>query len=193
MPRPKSFDPEHALSKAIELFRMRGYSATFMHEIAQYVGVSRSSLYATFGGKRALFVQALRHDCQVHREAGLRNLETAAAPRQAIIDLFESAAAADGGDTAPPHVLVLISTAIELLPDDREVAAVVREELAALEAGIRDAVERGIAGGEIARQVDATQAARTVLSLFLGTRLLMRNKPVLRAVADQVRTLLPAP
>ena len=70
MPRKKSFPTtEPALTKALELFRERGYSATVMGEIAQHLGVSRGTLYATFGDKRSLFLQALRQDAQKHRTA----------------------------------------------------------------------------------------------------------------------------
>ncbi len=189
MPRTKTFDPEKALTRAMEVFRTRGYGSTHMRHVAEHVGVSRSSLYATFGDKRALFLTGLRRDAQTCR---MPDLESAAAPREAIVDLFESTLS-DGGGATPPGIVLLIRTALELVPDDAEVSAVVRDELAFLEDNVRRGIERGMAGGEIDSNVDAAQVASTLLSLFLGTNLLMRSEPVLRAAARQVEALLPPP
>lgn len=191
MPRPKTFDPEFALTKAMELFRKRGYGTTVMQEIAQHVGVSRSSMYATFGDKRTLFVDALRHSALQCRTDGLPDLATAAAPRQAIIDLF--AARAGEGAASPPHLMLLLRAALELVPDDPEVSAVVREELALLEDNLRRGIERGIAAGEISGTVNAAQAAGVLLSLFLAGHMLLRSSPELHPVASQVEALLPPP
>ena len=194
MPRKKTFTIEYALTKALELFRARGYRATSMRDIASHTGVSRSSVYATFGDKHSLFLQALRHDGRISATAGLPDLTVATAPRQAIIDVFESLVTRVGEGQSDHHNL-LINTAMELLPNDLEVAALVRGALTELEVTFRGAVERGIAGAEIARQVDATQVARCLLSLFLGMQVLLRSRPdesLLRAVVSQAEALLPA-
>ena len=60
MPRPKTFAVEAALDRAMELFRERGYAATTVQEVVETLGVSRSSIYITFGDKQGLFVQVLR-------------------------------------------------------------------------------------------------------------------------------------
>lgn len=191
MPRTKTFDPEWALTKAMEVFRARGYGSTRMSEIAEHIGIGRSSLYATFGGKRALFLGGLRRDAQTCRTAGMPDLETAAAPRKAVIDLFESTFA-EGGGATPPAITLLIRTALELVPNDREVSAVVQEELALLEQYIRRGIGRAKTAGEIDSRVDTAQAAWAVLGLFLGAHLL-RSKPVLHAAARAVEALLPPP
>jgi AcrR family transcriptional regulator len=48
MPRPKSFVVEDVLDVAIELFAERGYDNSTMETLTQRVGLSRSSVYATF-------------------------------------------------------------------------------------------------------------------------------------------------
>ena len=192
MPRTKTFDPEWALTKAMEVFRARGYGSTHMGKIAEHIGVSRSSLYATFGDKRALFLSGLRRDAQAYRTEGMPDLGTSAAPRKAIIDLFESTFA-DGGGTTPPGGILLIRTALELVPNDPEVSAVVQDEVAVLEQNIRRGIERAQTVGEIDSDVDAAQAAWALLGLFLGTHLLLQSRPLLHAAARQVEALLPPP
>src|SRR6202046_5098726 len=59
MARPKQFDREKALRKAIRLFAQKGFAATSTDELMQVMDVGRQSMYDTFGDKRALFLKAL--------------------------------------------------------------------------------------------------------------------------------------
>ncbi|KAA6214944.1 TetR/AcrR family transcriptional regulator [Streptomyces albofaciens JCM 4342] len=60
MPDIKHFDPDAALEAVVRLFWERGVAATGIQEVVDRTGVSRSSLYATFGGKQDLYLAALR-------------------------------------------------------------------------------------------------------------------------------------
>ena len=59
MARPKEFDREKALRKAIRLFSRQGFAATSTDELMCVMDVGRQSMYDTFGDKRALFLKAL--------------------------------------------------------------------------------------------------------------------------------------
>jgi len=59
MARPKEFDREKALRKAIRLFAQKGFAATSTDELMRVMDVGRQSMYDTFGDKRALFLEAL--------------------------------------------------------------------------------------------------------------------------------------
>ena len=59
MARPKEFDEEKALRKAIRLFSQQGFAATSTDELMRAMDVGRQSMYDTFGDKRALFLRAL--------------------------------------------------------------------------------------------------------------------------------------
>src|SRR4029450_11294963 len=59
MARPKEFDPERALRKAMSLFWRLGYENTSVEALMREMGVARQSLYDTFGDKRALYLRAL--------------------------------------------------------------------------------------------------------------------------------------
>jgi TetR/AcrR family transcriptional repressor of nem operon len=58
VPRTKEFRPEEAPEKAMHLFWVKGYGATSMRDLLEGMGIGRSSFYATFGDKRALFLAA---------------------------------------------------------------------------------------------------------------------------------------
>jgi TetR/AcrR family transcriptional regulator, transcriptional repressor for nem operon len=56
----KHFDPERVLDQVVELFWRRGAASTGVGDVVAATGLSRSSLYATFGGKQELYLAALR-------------------------------------------------------------------------------------------------------------------------------------
>src|SRR5438874_6443287 len=58
MPRSRAFSPEVAVQAARDEFWDHGYDGTSLADLERSMGISRSSLYATFGSKRALFVTA---------------------------------------------------------------------------------------------------------------------------------------
>src|SRR5580693_289284 len=59
MPRPRGFDSEHVVDRAMELFWTQGYEATSVSDLTAELGVHPGSLYRTFGDKHALFLRAL--------------------------------------------------------------------------------------------------------------------------------------
>src|ERR1700754_4976114 len=60
MARTKEFDENEVLSKAVDLFWLKGYNATSMQDLVDGLGISRSSLYDTYSDKHTLFIQALK-------------------------------------------------------------------------------------------------------------------------------------
>jgi len=59
--RPKTFDRETALDAAMLLFWERGFEQTCVDDLAAAMGIQTSSLYATFGDKEKLFLEAIEH------------------------------------------------------------------------------------------------------------------------------------
>ena len=59
--RPREYDPDDALRRALEVFWKTGYSGTSLDAIAAATGMNRPSLYAAFGDKHALYLKALAH------------------------------------------------------------------------------------------------------------------------------------
>jgi AcrR family transcriptional regulator len=59
MARPKEFDQEKALRKAVRLYSQKGFAATSTDELMRVMDLGRQSMYDTFGDKRTLFLRAL--------------------------------------------------------------------------------------------------------------------------------------
>ena len=191
MGRTKTFEVDVVLDRAVEMFKEHGYLRISMREIADYLRISRTSVYSTFGGKRMLFVQAVRRYGAEIRVAGLSELMSAESPRAALVKVFEVAAAGGAG------TCLLIDTAMEQKRPDPEIAGIVQEAIRAMATRFQAAIERGQIAGEIAVSVEPLQTARGLLGLYLGLYMLVRSgtakEPVLGAVLEEAKGLLPAP
>jgi len=58
--RPRAYEPDVALGKALDLFRKEGFAATSLDDLSAATGMNRPSLYGAFGDKRALFIKSYR-------------------------------------------------------------------------------------------------------------------------------------
>ena len=93
MARPKEFDQDKALRKAIRLFSQQGFAATSTDELMRSMDIGRQSMYDTFGDKRALFLRALElYVTESVRSIGVelnRNGSALAAVRDALVSFAE--------------------------------------------------------------------------------------------------------
>jgi AcrR family transcriptional regulator len=56
--RPRAYQPDIALGKALELFRKGGFAATSLDDLSTATGMNRPSLYGAFGDKRELYIKS---------------------------------------------------------------------------------------------------------------------------------------
>jgi AcrR family transcriptional regulator len=93
MARPKEFDQDKALHKAIRLFSQQGFAATSTDELMRVMEIGRQSMYDTFGDKRALFLRALElYVTESVQSIGVeldRNGSALAAVRNALVSFAE--------------------------------------------------------------------------------------------------------
>jgi TetR/AcrR family transcriptional repressor of nem operon len=87
MPRPREFDQEKVLDKAMLLFWAQGYEATSVRDLTAATGISSSSMYEFFGDKRAIFLAALARYCQIE-QAGVEQIAAAASSPQEFVEML---------------------------------------------------------------------------------------------------------
>lgn len=167
MPRTKSFDQQEVLDKATDLFWLQGYGATPPQDILDDTGLSRSSLYDTYGDKHSLFLQSLRRYRDRETAAAIRYLDEAEDATLAIRRMFQHAY--DVLVTVQQQKGCLMVNSIhELVPQDPEVAAIVFENRQALEDAYARAVRRGQQQGGIHPSHQPRALARYLLNSLWG-------------------------
>jgi TetR/AcrR family transcriptional regulator, transcriptional repressor for nem operon len=85
----KHFDPDVVLDAVVRLFWERGHASTGIQDVVETTGLSRSSLYATFGGKRELYLAALRRYVEEQSRPVLTRLSTDSRGLTAIAEFFD--------------------------------------------------------------------------------------------------------
>ena len=174
MVRTREFDPETALSKAVDLFSSRGYSDTSMDDIVRATGVSRYGLYGTFGNKRELFEQALeRYADSMGRQSYLRLLEPDAslAHIRAIFD-ERIAAMCNSGEN---RGCMLCHTAMELAPHDPEIKGVLQRFLKRMSKAFAIGLETAKENGEVKIDLDTQAAGDFLTGAIFGLAVLARS------------------
>ncbi len=190
-PRPKEFDVDEALEKAMDAFWEHGFEATSLSDLTAKTGVQKASLYATFGDKRTLFLRALDH----YQAAGLKEfaaeLEEARSPRKAIVELFDWMVDGLCGSGSCRGCL-MVNTAVELAPHDEEVARLVRKHERRMEAVLEKALERGKSLGEFNPSLDCDATAKFLHNVILGLNVSGKAKSGRKRLEAIVRIALRA-
>lgn len=189
MPRPKEFDREAVLDRAMGAFWSKGYAATSVEDLVAHMGIQRGSLYGTFGDKRTLFLTALdRYQRVVAREL-FEALETPGSGIEAIRRFFRLRV--EGSlDRRRPHGCLVTNSAVELSRRDRGAAAKVGGSLVKLEAAFLRALERARAAGELAATQDLRALARFLTSSAQGLSVMAKTFPDRAALEEVVEVVL---
>jgi AcrR family transcriptional regulator len=170
--RPRSFDREAALDKAIRLFWRRGYETTSMRDLTEELGIGAPSLYSAFGSKQQLFAEAVRvYDRQYGGfiEAALEEEPTA---KQAAARMLAEAPARYTRRGLPTGCLVISGDAGTT--DDaitRRLRRLRQSKITAL----ADRIRADIATGELPADTDAVGIARYTMSTLAGIALAARD------------------
>lgn len=190
MARPRAFDEAVALQKALDTFWHRGYGATSMEELVAGTGLSRASLYATFGDKHQLFMRALGYYQQQQRQAltdltADPNIPALYHLRQ-ILELNANTALAD----ARQRGCFLVNATTELLPHDADAQVLVADNQQFLEALLTSILTRAQQRGEVRSTASPQAQARFLLSVLTGMRVLAKASSDPQLLRDVVSTTL---
>ena len=139
MPRAKEFDESEVLDQALEVFRVRGFKHTSFEDLTQGLGVSRQSIYDTYGDKNALFHAALRRYLERGLEFVGRKLDDRSPIREVLAGLFEGMNSNNCGKSSPGCLMV--NSMVELAPHDAEVRALAQKHARGVEGVDRARIE----------------------------------------------------
>ena len=188
MPRPKEFDPEQALDKAMRLFWRKGYEATSVQDLVEAMGINRFSLYDTFGGKHQLYLAALRRYDEKMVGEKLRALEHSEEGLPAIRRYFDEwidCAQTRGGSPG----CLMTNSAVESTLHDKAAAAIIRANLERTEDAFYKALVRAQKKGEITKSLSPRDTARYLTSNAMGFGVLAKGRPDPKVLRSTIRVI----
>jgi AcrR family transcriptional regulator len=163
--RPREFDTDRALERAMELFWRQGYEGTSLADLTRALGLTRPSLYAAFGSKEGLFLKALDlYETRAgYRQAAL-TAPTAAAYARALLE-----GAADlHGDKRNPLGCLGVQGALACAPRSDSIRKELIRRRKFGESNILDRLKRAKAEGELPPDTDPADLARYLSIVIYG-------------------------
>jgi TetR/AcrR family transcriptional repressor of nem operon len=176
MARPLEFDEVAALDGAVECFWRNGYEKTSVRDLAHEMGINCTSLYNTFGNKRAVFDLVLERYLDVSMRERIARLESSMPPKRAVHAFIAEIIRRSLADDDHRGCL-LVNSAMEMAPQDRGLRRAIAARLGELEGFFRRCVTAAQRDGSIPRERDAADLARLLLGVVLGIRVLARSNP----------------
>jgi AcrR family transcriptional regulator len=183
--RPREFDIDEALDRALRVFWRRGYEGATLPDLTKAMGINRPSLYAAFGSKEGLFRKAL--DRYVEGPAAFVREALDEPTARAVAERLLTGTIDLVTDRRNPRGCLIVQGALAC----GETAESVRREVAARrvagEVAVRQRFERAQADGELPAGADAADLARYVVTVVRGMAVQAAggaSREDLRRVAD---------
>jgi TetR/AcrR family transcriptional regulator, transcriptional repressor for nem operon len=191
MGRPRSFDDDVVIERAMDVFWTHGYANTSPAQLAEATGVAKGSLYNAFTSKRELFDRALaRYDEQV-TELASALLSRPGTTRECLRSALRFIVDFDLSRPSPRGCLVG-NTAVELAGHDPQIARTIRTMQDHQVAALAARIERGVRDGDVDRDVDPQALAEFLANTLAGLRVtaLTHDAPTLYRIIDSALATL---
>lgn len=191
MGRPRNFETDSVVERAMEAFWTHGYANTSPAQLAEATGIGKGSLYNTFGSKRELFDRAFALYARAGAEMTAELLDgpgtTGECLRNYLRHLVDS-------DLAQPvrRGCMAVNTAIELASHDAEIAPALHNATEPIITALADRIERGRRDGDIHTNIESRAYAEFLMNTVAGLRVMARtaDAPTLHRIIDTALSTL---
>src|SRR5260370_33636294 len=185
MARPMEFDRGEAVARAVNVFWDHGYGTISANDLANEMGIAKSSLYNTFGSKLELLQEAVGYythlkTVALHRVGGGGNV--LAELRKLLLDIAKNN---DDGKGC-----LLVNTAVELGRHETDVSRITRAGVSAMAATFEAVIVAGQRAGQINGELHAADRALTLVAGIAGLRVLVQTGFTSRQLKPYVDTIL---
>lgn len=189
MARPQEFDRDEVLRRSIQLFWSKGYESTSLADLLQATELSKSSLYASFGDKRSLFLEAFDIYCKQRIELLDQILNSEVSARQSIENLIWQIIS-QGMSSDSSCGCMVANEAVEFGPHDADIQQRVLADFQTVEDRFCQAIARGQDEGSIKSQQDPRSLARFIIVTLQGIQVMTRAHSEQARIADTVHVML---
>jgi AcrR family transcriptional regulator len=189
--RPRSFDRDHALEQAMEVFWKRGFEGASISDLTEAMGINPPSLYAAFGDKEKLFLESIERytsrrgeSCPYCDEATARG-----AVEKLLLYMADELTSSEH-----PRGCMMMMAAATSASASAELQAILAQKRAASRTGLKARIEKGIRDGDVPRGTDAGALADFYSTIMTGMSALARDgttRKRLLATVDSAMRLFP--
>lgn len=193
MPRPKEFNPDEALEKAMQVFWHKGYEASSMEDLLTAMNLNRGSLYATFGDKRELFLKAMDLYCTSGGIGSRLSILNQPGPAIPLIRQFVGAMLEFALSDPQRRGCLIANTAMELAPHQNDIAKKVSVRLQTLEEAFFKLLTRAKQERKLTKAKDPRALARVLVTMMQGTIVMIKAgtpADVVRQTAETALSIL---
>ena len=194
--RPRAYQPEIALGKALDLFRKGGFAATSLDDLSAATGMNRPSLYGAFGDKRELYIKSYARYRADARAAMLDIFREELPIRKRLQRIY--AVALDiylSGEAGPRGCFTVMTAASEAVADS-EIRAMVLEGFAELDKAFAACFRLAKDKGELPASADpvvlAQLASATVHTIAIRARARVPRKELEAIVNGAIEVMVRA-
>lgn len=174
MGRSISFSKELALDKAMYLFWEKGYDATYISDLIETMGISRSTLYDSFGDKDELFKQVLEH-YKKYRYKKRSLLFSGLNTKASLVSFFYKHIEECYSDDIPKSCMITNSSLL-IGHIDPSIEEVLLNDFNELEKVFKQVIEEGKKIGEISQEINSELMSYALLSLNHSINLMSKYK-----------------
>ncbi len=192
MARPREFDTQEALEKAMGVFWAQGYEASSLHDLTKAMEISKSSFYDTFGSKHDLFVSAIDHyNKHIATRRAAAVIAEADTVKAGIAAVFRNAADSviEGGDNCG---CFLNNCAGEVAPHDSVATKHLAAGLKHIEEAFYGALSKARDCGEIDPWREPRALARYLAAALNGLIVVGKARPEPEMLEDIIDVTLAA-
>ena len=187
--RPRSFDREAALDRAMDVFWRKGFEGTSLADLTKAMGINPPSLYAAFGDKEHLFLEAVER-YQANRGPANCPYSESATAREYVEQLLTWSANELCNDSHPRGCLMVMAVTTTSASSKHMQAAVAECRVEA-RARLKERIDQGVKAGELPAGTDTGALADFYATVLTGMSLQSREgvnrKSLLATVAAAMR------
>ena len=192
MARTREFDRTLVLRKAVHVFWSHGFDSTNLPELLEAMGLSKSSLYETFGDKEKLFEEAIDLYAKEIAFSKVEKLLNASSVKVGFQAFFAEQIRCCT-DRKYPGGCFMANTATYLDRLPPALAKKIRKSVEQSHALFLSQIQKGQKAGEIPREKDASALASAVIGTSMGMTVMARvNKQDVRTLEQMVETTMNA-